>query len=68
VDEHDTTYRYRIVGEDESAPEQGRISWRSPLASALLNAAVGDEVIWKRPAGALRVEVLAIDDAQENGQ
>ncbi len=68
VDEHDTEHRYRIVGEDEAAPEQGRISWHSPLAAALLGARVGDELVWPRPAGALRVEVLAIDAEPESDQ
>jgi transcription elongation GreA/GreB family factor len=35
---------FRIVGEDEADPAQGRISYVSPLARALLGAAVGDVV------------------------
>lgn len=54
-------YRYRIVGEDEADPERGLISWVSPLARALHGARVGERVVWKRPAGDLGVEVLAID-------
>jgi len=61
VDEDGARYRYRIVGEDEADPEQGLVSWVSPLARALEGARVGDSVIWKRPAGDLEVEVLAID-------
>ena len=57
--------RYRIVGEDEAAAEQQRVSYHSPLARALLGARVGDEVIWQRPAGDLAIEVLAIDYADE---
>ncbi|MBX9402170.1 GreA/GreB family elongation factor [Lysobacter sp. BMK333-48F3] len=52
---------YRIVGEDEADPERGLISWVSPLARALHGARVGDSALWKRPAGDLAVEVLAID-------
>ena len=33
---------FRIVGEDEADPAQGRISYVSPLARALIGAAVGD--------------------------
>jgi transcription elongation GreA/GreB family factor len=51
---------YRIVGEDEAAAERGDVSWVSPLAQALLGARVGDEVLWRRPRGDLRIEVLAI--------
>lgn len=34
--------RYRIVGEDEADPAQGRVSYVSPLARALLGKAVGE--------------------------
>ena len=57
--------RYRIVGEDEAAAEQQRVSYLSPLARALLGAHVGDEVTWQRPAGDLAIEVIAIDYADE---
>lgn len=56
--------RWQIVGEDEAAPDQGLISWRSPLARALDGAQVGDVVTWSRPAGEVEVEVLAIDDPE----
>jgi transcription elongation GreA/GreB family factor len=48
--------RYRIVGEDESDPRHGQISYVSPLAEALLGCRPGDTV-------ALRdgdAEILAI--------
>jgi transcription elongation GreA/GreB family factor len=51
---------YRIVGEDEADGAQGRISWVSPLAEALLNAELGEEVVWRRPAGRKRLEIIAI--------
>jgi transcription elongation factor GreB len=40
---------YSIVGVDESEPEQGRISWISPLAKALTGARVGDKVCLRLP-------------------
>jgi transcription elongation GreA/GreB family factor len=49
-----------IVGEDEADATQGRISWVSPLANALMNAQVGDVVSWKRPVGDKELEVLSI--------
>ncbi len=61
VDADERHHRYRIVGEDEADPEHGLVSWVSPLARALNGARVGDEVVWRRPAGDLMVEVLAID-------
>lgn len=52
-----------IVGEDEADAAQGRISWISPLAKALLNARVGDVVNWQRPAGDTELEILSIRKA-----
>ena len=52
---------YRIVGEDETNLDEGQIGWTSPLAQALLNREVDDEVLWKRPAGDQRLTIVAID-------
>lgn len=60
ADEDDRTHRFTIVGEDEADPTNGLVSWVSPLARALEDAAVGDLVQWRRPAGDLELEVLAI--------
>ena len=35
---------YRIVGEDEADPAQGKISYVSPIARLLIGAAVGDAI------------------------
>ena len=47
---------FRIVGEDEADPAQGRISYVSPLARALLGKQVGDVA---EVSGA-EVEVMAV--------
>jgi transcription elongation GreA/GreB family factor len=52
--------RFAIVGEDEADAAQGRISWVSPLAKALLNARIGDLVTWRRPLGDKQLEIVAI--------
>lgn len=52
---------FRIVGEDEADAAQGRIAPQSPLARALIGAEPGDLVDWRRPAGNVTLEVLAID-------
>ncbi len=52
--------RYAIVGEDEAEPDAGLVSWVSPLARVLDGAGVGDHVVWRRPAGALGLTVVAI--------
>ncbi len=47
---------FRIVGEDEADPAQGRISYVAPLARALLGKGVGDAVA----LGEAEVEVIAV--------
>ncbi len=59
-DEDGTRKTYQLVGEDESAPEDGRISWKSPLGRALLKRKVGDFTVVKRPAGDMELEIVAI--------
>ncbi|MGQ0734342.1 MAG: transcription elongation factor GreB [Acidobacteriota bacterium] len=49
-----------IVGIDELDAGSERVSWRSPLASALLKARVGDVVTLRTPRGPERVEVVAL--------
>lgn len=54
---------YEITGEDEADASLGRIAPHSPLARALIGAEVGDEVIWRRPSGAIALEVRRIEHA-----
>lgn len=42
---------YQIVGADEFDPQAGKISWKSPVAKALLGKKVGDEVKIIKPSG-----------------
>jgi transcription elongation factor GreB len=49
-----------IIGIDEAEPLQGRISWVSPVARALLKARVGDVVTLPTPEGKQALEVLSI--------
>lgn len=51
---------YRIVGEDEADPRRGMISVTSPVARALMNKQVNDEVIVKAPKGDRELEILDI--------
>jgi transcription elongation factor GreA len=51
---------YTILGEDEADASQGRISITSPVAQALMNKQVGDEVMVKVPKGTRELEVLKI--------
>ena len=55
-----------IVGVDELDAGDARVSWRSPLARALLTARVGDTVTVRAPRGPEQVEIVAVryDDLQ----
>jgi transcription elongation factor GreB len=59
-DETGTEHRFEITGEDEADASQGRIAPQSPLARALMGAAVGDSVTWVRPSGRVELDVAAI--------
>ena len=52
---------FTIVGDDEADVSQGRISWASPLARAMIGAKVGDSVVWHRPAGEAEVTIVDIN-------
>ena len=49
-----------IVGVDELDSGDRRVSWRSPLASALLKAKAGDTVTLRAPRGPERLEIVAV--------
>jgi transcription elongation factor GreB len=58
-DEDAQSFTYQIVGVDETAPDKGRISWRSPLGRALLRRRTGDTVTVPRPdADPVTYEIL----------
>lgn len=50
-----------IMGVDEANSALGQISWISPVARALLQSRVGDEVTLITPKGAQLLEVLRVD-------
>jgi transcription elongation factor GreB len=50
-----------IVGIDEAQPLQGRISWVSPVARALLKSRAGDAVSLPTPQGLQTLEVLKVE-------
>jgi transcription elongation factor GreB len=59
LDEDDNKVVYQIVGEDEWDISKNKISWKSPVAKALLGKKTGDEVLVKKPAGE---EYLVIEE------
>jgi len=51
---------YQIVGTEEADPKQGRISYTSPLARALIGKLVGDFVQFKAPGGIREYDILEV--------
>jgi transcription elongation factor GreB len=49
-----------IVGVDEVNPSQGRVSWVSPIARALIKAREGDTVTLRSPAGEEKLEIMEV--------
>lgn len=61
----------RIVGLDEADARAGKVSWRAPLAAALLGARRGDSVTVSTPRGEETVDILDVRyrlDVQGAGQ
>ena len=60
ADESGNEREVTIVGVDELDAGDARVSWRSPLARALLKAKVGDTVPVRTPSGVDQIEVVSI--------
>jgi len=60
-DENGEQRTFQIVGEDEIDTKENKISWKAPMAKALLGKKVGDEVKIRRPAGEAFFEVLKVE-------
>ena len=52
--------RYRIVGLDETDPDNNWVSWMSPIAKALLNRKRGERIRFKFPSGEETLEIQEI--------
>ncbi len=50
----------QLVGVDEADLKQGKISWNSPVAKALLKSSVGDQVKLRTPEKTTTVTIVAI--------
>jgi transcription elongation factor GreB len=61
LDEDEKKRVYRIVGAHETDAKLGKISWRSPIGQALLQAKVGDAVTLSLPHGEEDLEILKIE-------
>lgn len=52
--------KYQILGEFESNPSEGTISYKSPLGRELIGCKKGDVIAIMRPAGDIEYEILDI--------
>ena len=59
--ETDEAVAYQIVGEDEADSKLGRISYKAPIARALIGKAVGAEGVFNAPGGARTYEVVTVN-------
>jgi transcription elongation factor GreB len=60
VREDDSETTVTITGIDETTFGEGRISWTSPVARALMQRRVGDTVTVRTPSGPEALEIVAI--------
>ena len=61
VEQDGSERSYQIVGVEESDPAQGRVSWISPIAKALMTKRVGERVALKLPSGESTLTILNVD-------
>lgn len=59
-DEDGAEKTFQIVGEDEIDIPNNKISWKSPVAKALLGKKLGEEARIQKPSGTEIVEILKI--------
>jgi transcription elongation factor GreB len=61
LDEEEKLHTYQIVGEDEWNIQKQKISWKSPVAKALMGKKVNDQVIVHKPHGEEVLEIQKIE-------
>ncbi|MBK1781156.1 transcription elongation factor GreB [Advenella sp. WQ 585] len=65
IDKAGEEHTVTIVGVDEAEPLQGKISWISPVARALIKGREGDTVSLRTPSGMDELEILEINYPDE---
>lgn len=59
-DEDGNEQTWRIYGEDEVDVEAGILSWRSPIARAIMGKAEGEAVTFQAPGGRREIEIVEV--------
>lgn len=60
ADEEGLENTYTIVGVDEADVSNGRISWISPLAMALIKSREGDSIRFQSPLGIREIDIVEV--------
>lgn len=60
ADQDGQEFTVTIVGVDEAEPLEGKISWISPVARALLKAEEGDMVTLRTPGGVQELDIIEV--------
>ena len=58
--DNDETVKYQIVGDDEASVKEGKISYQSPIARALIGKEVGEVVVVNTPSGEVEYEIDSV--------
>lgn len=56
----DASVKYQIVGDDEASVKEGKISYQSPIARALITKEVGEIVVVNTPSGMVEYEIDSV--------
>lgn len=56
-----TEKKYMLVGSEETDMESGKISFKSPLAQAMMGMKKGDEFTFKTPSGVVKYTIVSIE-------
>ncbi len=59
--ETDEESTYKIVGDEEAAPDEGKISYTSPIAKALIGKEIAEEVTLDTPNGEKLLEIIDVE-------
>lgn len=51
---------FELVGEDQANPLENKISYKSPIGTALMDKKVGDKAKIETPAGVTQYEIIAV--------
>jgi transcription elongation factor GreB len=64
-DEDGKQSTYTIVGQDEIDTSRGLISYKSPLARAILKRRTGETIVFRRPSGEVELTIASIRYASD---